>query len=322
MLKRTLGLIILAASMLTGCGGGGGGLGVTGGSIPVGDLAGTLTLPNGQPMTSPTVAVTVLPATQVTSAGSTVNADGTFVVTNIPAGKNVELSFTESGATLKVVVPGAQVLANNTSKIGSVTALTTVVARSIEKETKNVDPATADQIVASQSDQLLTEIKGQGQSQSQQQREITDANELDKAANGLIYGTANTELAALALNPKHQEAEVALDGLIGQIGASGGNDITLSPSQQAALITAQLKQATYTSASVAAALNAAGLSTATASGVDTADAAQRKLLPAWNSISPAITPYEALAIAASPSSASGFALTSTQIEKFLTSLGV
>lgn len=320
MNRRSL-IMAAVAVMLTGCGGGGG-LGVTGGSIPTGTITGNVVLPSGQPMTSPTVTASVLPSTPVTSVTSTVNPDGTFVVSKVPAAKNIELSFTQSGATLKAIVPSAQVQSNKTVAIGSVTALTTVVAHSIEKETKGKDAATVDLIVAGQADELLKQVKAQNPSQSQQQKDIIDNSELDKSSNKVISGTANSELLDLAATPMHHQADIALDGLVGQIAATGGAALTIAPAQRSSLIQEQLKSTTYTTAEIATALKAAGASSANPPGVAAADAAQRSLLPAWNSIDANITPYEALAIAASPSGASGYALTPAQVAQFLTNLGI
>jgi hypothetical protein len=320
--KYLLGVSLVAAMLLTGCGGGGGGLSVTGGSIPTGTITGHLALPSGQPLTSAIVTVTALPSTQVSDAVSTVSLDGSFSVTNLPTGKNIGLRFTQSGVTLKVVVPSSQVHGNGAANIGQVTALTTVVAQAIEKETKNADLVSVDLIVSGQLEHLLNEVKAQGSSQSQQELEISDSNELEKSATSAIGSAVNTELVALSATPQHHIADVALDGLVGQISSIGGTDVNIPAQQRVSLISAQLKPTTYTPAVIASALVAAGAPSATVAGVADADTAQRSQLPAWNSINPKITPYEAFAIAANPIGASGFALTPTQVSQFLKNLGI
>ena len=128
--------------------------------------------------------------------------------------------------------------------------------------------------------------------------------------------TANAELQALAAAPTAAAASTALHGLVAQIGETRGTPVHLTASQQSALTAAQLAGPTYSDALLATDLQATG-TTATAGDVSAADQAQRARLSSWAALGAGIGPFEALAIAASPAQAGGFALSQTGTDQFL-----
>jgi hypothetical protein len=202
--------------------------------------------------------------------------------------------------------------------IGTVDAQTTVVAQSLEQEAAQNPDQTA-QFVADQLAPLTARYGGEGQNEGDQTMEVDDSGQRSAAAKTLIMDTANTELQALAATPTAPSAAAALHGVIAQLGEMRGSPVHLSGSQQSALVTAQLAGTTYSPATLAADLTAAGAS-ATASGVSAADGAQRAHLSGWAALGAGIGPFEALAVATAPTASGGYALGPGPTGQFLTSL--
>ena len=202
-------MLIVFPALLAGCGGGGG-LAVSGGSIPTGTITGLLSLPSGQPLTSASASVHILGSVQTSPVNVTVNASGNFVATGVPIGKDIALVFRHGTTTLKSVLSSSQLQTKQPVNIGTVNALTTVVASCIELET-DTNPSATGMLVASQTDDLTVEVEGESQTQGEEDLEITDPSELAKSANTAIVNVANTELAALASSSSQNAADSALD---------------------------------------------------------------------------------------------------------------
>ncbi len=321
-LKPITAFLLLAA--LAGCSGGsGGGLSLSGGSVPTGggSIKGLVVLPNSQPLTGATISVQALATGQTVSAVPTLSPDGTFGITGLPTGEDLEVLFQQAGGpTLKVVIPQAQLPAPSSQAvdIGTVNALTTVVAQSLAQEVSQ-DQTQASQIVSEQLGPLTTSLQGEHQNENDQSAEIADNATLTAAAKTLIMNTANAQLQSFAASPTTASATVALHSLLAEIAKTSGTRIHLVDAQQTALINAQLAGTTYSASALATDVTAAG-TPATASAVTAADGAQRTQLPAWASLGPGIGPFEALSISASPPQAGGFGLTQAGVTQFVSRL--
>ena len=332
MHTRDLIVITLAAAALAGCSGSGGGSGgggdlsslsLSGGSIPTGggSVKGLAVLPSSQPLTGSSVTVRALATAQTVPATPTFNADGSFVIRGLPVAQDLELVFQQTGgATLKVIVPAALIPAASAQPvdIGTVSALTTVVAQCLEQETLQ-NPDQEAEIVAGQLGPLTSSLGGEHQDDGQQDQEIHDGNQLTAAAITLIDATTNAELQALASTPSRQTADAALDGLVGRIGGMRGVRVHLSAAQHSALITAQLAGTIDSPAALASDLSSAG-ATVTAGTVAAADATQRNQLTGWADLGPGITSFEALAIATDTTQDGGLTLSQAATDQFLNDL--
>jgi hypothetical protein len=341
MLKWTAAIAV--GSLLAGCGGGGG-LSLSGGSIPTGGggtITGNLALPSGQPLTSATTTVGVLdptvasgiaansqrhsnassgystPSASSNDVSVTIDNSGNFTVSGVPESKDLELQFTNGTVTLLVVIPASAVTSSTPVNIGAVNAATTVVAQAVNTDiANNVD--TAANIISTQLANFNANQAIAGETQQQQQNDVTNPNARKSSAFKLMVKTADTEIRDVTHSPSNTTGLAVVDGMLAYISAQGGAIETLTSTERQQLITLSMAGHVYTDTQVAAALTAAGVPT-TASAVDQADTTQRSTLHSLASIQ-GIPTAEAMAIAGCPSSAGGFGLVPTQFTTFIDAL--
>lgn len=318
-MRNTITLIILLILVLSaGCGGGGGGLAISGGSIPGGGtIKGLIALPNGQPMTNPVVTVKTLTTQQSVAVTTTYQPNGSFTITGAPTNQNLVVVFNQSSTTLKASVSKSQFTGVTTVDLGTVNAVTTVVAQSVEEETTH-SPEYENEIV-NQKPRLTTQKEDEGEGESELEQEINSSTALDNAVKTLIKTTANTELAALSSSNTTANAQTALVGLIGYVEVVNGGSDDLSAASFSTLVTAQTAGKKYTPAQIVTALAAAGVTTTT-TAVSAADTQQRSALTSFASFGTGITPFEAFVLAAKPVSAGGYGLGSTATTQFVNAL--
>lgn len=313
--------VALAATLaLAGCGGVGQSL--TGGSVPIGGrvITGVALLPDGAPVANSTVTVRSVPAGAVLQTGAT-DATGKFTVGGVPADSDVSVSVSQPPSTnLELIVPGGVMgSGSGTSDVGTVNALTTVVAACIHLE-HGPAPEDAHTIVSNQRQHLNDQVDRGGHSIAEQRQWISDPASLNAQALTLIVPAANTELARFAAAPGADTAVTALNGLLGYVRAAHRREIHLSATLRSGLVTEQLAGKTYPADTVAAALVAAGARGATASQVASASARERTELTALPAVDQAVSPFEALVIAADVDVHGGFQLDQRPLENFLTEL--
>ena len=323
MRRRTLVAILLISiflALLAGCGGGGG-LSLTGGSIPPGTVKGLAVLPNAQPVSIASIAAVALGTGANIPVTATIHANGSFSVAGLPTGTDILVTVKDtSGPAVKTLVPHTLLTTGSPSAdLGQIDATTTVVATALARETAK-SPARTQDITTGQSGPLTAEIVAENQTPAQQLSEISDNGVLTAVTNNVIQKVASTELTALAAGVNSSNAVRALDGLTGDIQVRRGGNVTVSSSVWTLLITKQVGGSSYTPGALVTALNAIGITTVTEADITAADASQRAQLPGFNAFGTRITPYEAYAIAASPTSAGGLQLTEAQTNAFLTSL--
>ena len=316
-------LVLVAASLvaiLSGCAS----AGLSGGSIPTGggggSLFGALLLPNGQAPVSAHGAPTSLVTGSAVTGIVLVSSNGTFTATGLPTNADLVLTFHDgAGDTLKTAVP-VQELTGSVGKpinVGTVTALTTVVAASLELENAH-GSGDVSELVSTQFSELNANVNGEGEDEQEQEDDVTNSTYLASAAQTLISITVNAEIGTLAGEATNQTAVAVLDGLIGQATSSGGSAVTLSTTQRSTLVAQQLANVSLTPTQIAAYITKTG-GTATPQAVEAADAAQRRAVPNWSNLGSSITPFEALAIAIG-SPGAGFHLTQAQINAYLASV--
>ena len=312
---------VAAALLLAGCGGGG--LGLTGGSVPVGGRAvvGVALLPDGSPAAGSAVAIRSVPAGALLGT-STTDSGGRFTVGNVAADTDLSVVVTQPPSNSLEVLVARPAPGSNTAgplDVGTVNALTTVVAACLHLE-HGPAPEDSHSILANQREHLNMQVRDNGYSVDRQRQWIADPNSLNAEALSLIVPAANTELAAFAANPNMDTASTALNGLLGYVRAAHRRGIRLSDSMRTALINAQLAGRTYAPGTVAAALNTAGVRNATASQVDSASQREHTELSALPSAANGVSPLEALVIAADVDVQGGFQLDQRPLETFLNEL--
>jgi hypothetical protein len=316
--------LFLAAWIACLCGCGGGGLGISGGSIPVGRaITGTALLPNSQPVPDGTVSVVTLPAGQVLSTTST-NSSGTFQTANVPSTSDVIVVVKRpSGTTLKTVVSRSTLAANPGTplNVGQINATTTLVCDAIEQEAGLLSGDTSN-IVSNQVGHLKHEADNRHDDEEEQEHQINDDPYRHGHARDLIQTAANSELDDLASNRTTTNANIALGGLIGSVAVLKNSAITPTSGKQTSLVAAQVAGTTYSNATVAAALRAAGVSNANDSAAQNASQKIRRIYPALGRFGTAITPFEAFLIAALPTSQDGFQLDQAHLDTFFTALSL
>ena len=316
-------LFLAAAVSLSGCSGGGGALGLSGGSVPLGGrvVTGVAVLPDGTPAANAKVALKSLPAGIVVET-STTDSSGRFSLPSVPTDNDVSIVVTQPPTTnMEAVVPQSDLAANpgQPLDVGNVTALTTVVAAAIHLE-HGPAPEDAGSIVMNQKGHLTQEVHDAGYSVQTQMQLIGDPNSLTAQALTLIVPTANTELAAYAAAPGPDTAASALNGILGYVRAAHKRALHLSKSTQKALINAQLAGTVYSAATVATALKAGGVQNATDIEVTAASEREHSQLTALGDPTNGISAFEALIIAADVNTNGGFELNQNNLNRFLKAL--
>ena len=324
MRKQYRVILLIAAVCLSpaGCGGGAGLL-LSGGSVPVGGrvVTGTAVLPTGAAVANAHVTVRSVPVGTVLQTGAT-DSNGRFKVLGIPTSGDISIVISQPPAnTLEAVVPRMSLTTNpgQPLDIGNVTALTTLVAAALHLE-HGPAPEDAHSIVMNQQGHLTMQAHDAGFSVDMQNHFIDDPNSLMAQALTLLSPVANTELTAFAANPSADTASDALNGLLGYVHAPHQRDLHLSDTTRTALINKQLAGTVYTPDSVAAALNSAGGMQFTAAGVSAASQKERMQLAGLANLGTGITPFEALVIAADGNNHGGFQLDQHGMDSFLTNL--
>jgi hypothetical protein len=314
-------LFLLSLICLGGCGGGA--LTLTGGSVPIGGRAvsGVVLLPDGAPVVKAQVTVKALPSGSAIQK-STTDANGRFALQGVPISGDISVVVNQPPSNvLEVVVPRAT-LADHPDQpldIGSVTALTTVVAEAIHLE-HGPAPEDANSIVSNQEGQLTMQVHDAGYSIQTQQQFIRDPNSLMAQALTLIVPTANTELSAFAAAPTSNTASAALNGLLGYVRAAHKRSIHLSSQVRTTLTNAQLSGKVYSPDVIASSLQAAGVQHATAVEVSSGSEREHAELTALGTLGNGITAFEALVIAADVNTNGGFQLDQNDLNRFLAQL--
>jgi len=314
---RLLKSIIICATLalLSGCGGGGGGLGLSGGSIPGGGtITGKLALPSGGTLTSATTTATNLSTNAAIDVNTTIDGSGKFTITKVPTSTDIGLTFVHGSITLKAIVPSTTVSATSSVDIGSVDAFTTVSADAIETEIAQGidDPAT---VVSTQYAVATATQAASGETIADQNADITDPTSRHNSAEKLIVATANSEMGTVNGKPTIATATAAYDGVLSYITATGGTVTTITDTQRTGLINAQAAKTHYSVAKVAAALSAAGVVTDNQT-VAADENIQRKSVPAFANFG-GTSPMEALAVGACPTTSGGFGLTGSQLSSYI-----
>jgi hypothetical protein len=309
----------LALVCLTGCGGG---LGLTGGSVPIGGRAitGVALLPNAAPLANAPVTVRTLSTGAVVRSAST-DGTGRFTVSGVPTDADVSLTVHQAATTLAAVVPQPDLAANGSQPldIGQVTAVSTVVSQAVQIE-QAAGPEDAATGVADQAALLTMQAAAANYSVATQDQIITDPNSLAANALALLLPAANSGLTQLSAKPTARNAGAALTSLLAYLRSQRSGGVHLGSVHRAGLIAAQLMVNQYSAETVAAHLNAAGVAQATEQSVTDASQAERARLTALESFGPGITGFEALAIAADSTANGGFQLDRPTLDTFLTHL--
>jgi hypothetical protein len=315
-------MCIIAAATLSGCGGGGG-LGLSGGSIPVGGrvVTGTALLPDGSAAANAQVSVKTI-QTGATVATAMTDAAGKFAAQNVPTNGDVSVVVTlPPTGTLQSVVSTTDLMTNPSQPldIGNVTALTTLVAACIQLE-QSPAPEDGPDIVMNQHEHLSKQVHDAGFSVDAQNQFIADPSSLTAQALTLIVPTANNELAAFAANPNQKTARAALDGLLAYVRAAHERRLHISKDNRAAIISSELAGTTYTPQKVAAALRSAGVKNVNQVQVTAASERERTELPGLGSPTSDLSAFEALVIAADVNTHGGFELDQRGFNTFLSAL--
>lgn len=314
--------IIIGIHSLAGCGGGGT-LGLTGGSVPLGGrvVTGVAVLPDNTAVANAQVSVRSLPSGAIIRTSST-DSMGRFSVPGIPASGDISVVVSQPPKnTLEAIVPRSSLNANSDQPvdIGSVTALTTVVSAALHLE-HGPAPEDAQSIVMNQQGQLTMQVHDARYSVDMQKQFIDDPSSAMAQALTLIVPTANSELTALAATPNSDTASAALNGLLGYVRAAHKRPIHLSDQTRAALTNAELAGKIYTPEAIAASLQSAGVQRVTGVDVSAASQHEHTELSALGSSGNGITAFEALVIASDVSTHGGFQLDQGSLNKFLASL--
>lgn len=323
MHKQRWFILFMAAACLalSGCGAGSGLL-LSGGSVPVGGRAvtGTAVLPTGAPVANAQVTVRSVPDGTVLRT-TTTDSGGRFSAVGIPTSGDISVVVAQPPSkTLELIVPRESLMSNTAQPldIGSVTALTTLVAAAIHLE-HGPAPEDAHSIVHNQQGHLTMQAHNAGFSVDMQNHFIDDPNSLMMQALGLLSPVADSELTDFIASPNQDTASDALNGLLGYVRAPHQRDLHLSDATRTALINAQLAGTVYSPDMIAAALNAAGKNV-TAADVSAASQKERMQLPGLANLGSGITPFEALVLAADSTMHGGFQLDQHGMDTFLQTL--
>jgi hypothetical protein len=322
-MRRRRGTIVFSVLLLwlAGCGGGGG-LGLSGGSVPLGGraIAGVALLPDSSPAANAAVSIRTL-ATGATVQTAITDAAGRFAASGVPATADLNVVVQQPTVTLQAVVPQGDLAANpgQPLDIGQVTAISTVVSEAIQLQEAGA-PEDAGSVVADQAPLLTLQAQETGYSTATQDQLISSPAALSASAAALLLPTANRSLARLAAKPNPRTAGTALTSLLGYLRSARPGKVQLTSANRSALIGAQLASRQFTPDAVAAALNAAGAAQAGPDSVSAASVAARSRLPALADLGPGISAYEALAIAADAAANGGFQLDRPALDAFVTQL--
>lgn len=319
-LLSLLGLLLLGIQ--AGCGGGAG-LALSGGSVPIGgrSVSGTVLLPNETPVVNAPVTLLTLPSGQVIQT-TTTNSSGQFTAKGVPTTNDVEIVVNQPPSNMLSTVISQSTLAANPGQplnVGDINAYTTVVAEAIQLEQAPA-PEDTSSIVFNQQGDLSNEVYGQNYSVQTLQQLISNPNSLMAQALTLMVPSADTELTTYVTNPNQNTAATALNGLLGYLRAVHGCQFHLIGSLRFSLISAQLTNTVYTPDAIAAALNAAGVPGVTSAQVLAASQRERTNITALSTLGNGITPFEALVIGADIQSNGGFHLSGGALNRYLMTL--
>ncbi len=312
-------MAILAAT-LTGCGGGG--LGLTGGSVPIGgrSVSGTAVLPGSVVAANAAVTATVMPSG--TSIGSTrTDGSGVFTLHNVPANADVDVVIKPSGGgQLEIVIPRATLGAGGGPlNIGEVDANSSLVAAALRLEQAPA-PEDSDSIVGNQQSILDDQVKNGNFSQQQQNEFVNNPGSLNAQALTLMVPAANASLQALQQNPSQNTASAALNSLLGYLRAAHARDFHMNQGLRQSLLNTATAGTVYTPAQVAAAFQSAGVLGVTPAQVSAASTRERTELTALSTAGGNISALEAMVIAADVSSNGGLQCNQNAITNFLQTL--
>ena len=319
--SRTAAKLTMTA-LLLGLAGCGGGVATTlsGGSVPIGGRAITAIalLPNGTPVANAAVTVRALASGQVLQTATT-NALGQFTTASVPIDVDLDVVVTEPPTnSLELVIPHNDIIGQPGQPFdaGQITALSTLVAAAIRLE-QAAAPEDANRIAGNQAPSLTARVHGQGFSEGDQQRFISDPTHLRDQALTELGPTANDELAAFSSNPSTDTATAALNGLLGNVRAGHGQGVHLSDALRTALVSAELSRKQYTADAVAAALQSASARPVDPGQVTAASQKERGDLPALAAFGAGISPFEALAIGGDSDPHGGFHLDENGLSRYL-----
>jgi len=312
---------LAVATIVLGCGGGGNGL--TGGSIPTGgrSVTGVAVLPNASPAANATVQVRSLPAETLLTQ-TTTNNQGQFTVTGIPTSANIDITVSVPPSNLLEKIVSQSTLAAGpgpTVNIGAINATSSVVAAAIKLEQMNA-PQDAAGIIANQTINLTSEVQGQNFSPGMQNQLIGSRNNMNIQAASLMAPVANSELTAMNQSLTAANASAALYGLLGYVRGAHNRDFQLPASLKQSLINAEVSGVQYSFASVATALQRAGVPHVTVQEVQIASSSERQGLPSLAVSGSSLSPFEALVIGADDSNDGGFQCSQATLDAFLTDL--
>ena len=315
-------LLVFSMIAMQGCGSGGG-LGLSGGSVPVGGrvVSGVALLPDGSAVVNSTVTVSTVPSGITVQTGAT-DGHGKFTINAVPTNTDISIVVMQPPSTkLELIVAHAALSSSPDSPldVGSITALTTIVAASIHLEHESA-PEDSDSIIANQQADLTAEVYDMGYSQDAQMQFIGDPNRLNSEALTLIVPVTNLELVAYSSRPSVDTASTALNGVLGYVRAAHKRNIHLDSSTRTRLIDAQLAGSVYSPDVMAAALRTAHVNSATALQVSSASQREHTELTALPNTTAGISPLEALVIAADIDTHGGFQLDQNGLNIFLRTL--
>ena len=315
-------LLMFAFTTLSGCGGGAG-LTLTGGSVPIGGrvITGSVVLPDSTPATNIVVTVRSLSGGALLQT-TTTDSFGRFTATGIPVTSGISIVATQPpSSSLEAIVPLSDLSTNpdRPLEIGNVTALSTLVSAAIRLEQKQA-PEDSEDIASGQRDHFNTQVSNSGFSQEAQHQFISDSAVLMSQAQKLFLPVTNMELKSFIANPNSNTASTALNGLLGYVRGAHERETHLKGSLKNGLIASQLSGKTYSPDKIALALQSAGENGASASTVSAASLSERGELSELANLGNGITSFEATVIAADVRAHGGFQLERDSLEKFLNTL--
>lgn len=313
-----LALALLAA--LSGCGGGGG-LSLTAGSVPLGGrvVTGLVLLPSGAPAAGTDVQLKTFPEGKVIGSSIT-DADGRFALVGVNVITDLNVVITgRSFLNIETLIARSEISDTGGLDFGSVDARSTLVAAALRLEHARA-PEDAALVIASQKIALAQQAAARTLSELTLEQVITDQSSRNAEALTLITPTANDQLKQFAADPSRANAERALFAVLGYLRAVHARDVHLTAAARTALLDAQTAGVVYNGAAVASALQAAGVRSPTATQVEASSVRARFDLDGLGAYGPSITPLEALVIAADIKTSGGFELSRTSLPIFLAKL--